>query len=297
LWIPVFVALAAALLWLFRPLPVAVDLAAVSRGALQVTVGDEGETRVRDMFVISAPVSGLMRRIELEAGDQVRAGDTVIARIEPTDPSFLDPRSKAEARAAVRAGEAALAHASAELKRAEASINVEIDLSDDQKADLMAFIRDDGKGFVATHSGATAFFSWPEFGEMLGGRFDEHPWGITDATVVLEDSRFPATRHFPARVTLNDEFYQVKDFSRDKVRVLAHIDPASVDMNKPLVHRTDADFAVAWAKTHGKGRVFYSILGHAAESWDNPLINQMYFHALRWAMRLEDADLTPLRRR
>jgi type 1 glutamine amidotransferase len=173
----------------------------------------------------------------------------------------------------------------------------EIDLSDDQKADLMAFIRDDGKGFVATHSGATAFFSWPEFGEMLGGRFDEHPWGITDATVVLDDSRFPATRHFPARVTLNDEFYQVKDFSRDKVRVLAHIDPASVDMNKPLVHRTDADFAVAWAKTHGKGRVFYSILGHAAESWDNPLINQMYFHALRWAMRLEDADLTPLRRR
>jgi hypothetical protein len=67
----------------------------------------------------------------------------------------------------------------------------EIDLSDDQKADLMAFIRDDGKGFVATHSGATAFFSWPEFGEMLGGRFDEHPWGITDATVVLDDSRFP----------------------------------------------------------------------------------------------------------
>jgi HlyD family secretion protein len=120
LWIPVFVALVAALVWLFRPLPVAVDLAAVSRGALQVTVGDEGETRVRDMFVISAPVSGLMRRIELEAGDQVRAGDTVIARIEPTDPSFLDPRSKAEARAAVRAGEAALAHARAELNRAEA---------------------------------------------------------------------------------------------------------------------------------------------------------------------------------
>ena len=173
----------------------------------------------------------------------------------------------------------------------------EIDLTADQKADLMAFVRDDGKGFVAAHSGATAFFSWPEFGEMLGGRFDEHPWGITDATVVLEDPRFPATRHFRARVTLNDEFYQVKDFSRDKVRVLAHIDPASVDLKKPLVHRTDADFAVAWAKTHGKGRVFYSILGHSAESWDNPLINQMYFHALRWALRLEDADLTPLRRR
>jgi HlyD family secretion protein len=119
-WIPAFFALVVALVWLFRPLPVAVDLATVGRGALQVTVGDEGETRVRDMFAISAPLTGLMRRIELEAGDEVIAGETIIARIEPTDPSFLDPRSKAEARAAVRAGEAALAHASAELKRAEA---------------------------------------------------------------------------------------------------------------------------------------------------------------------------------
>ena len=173
----------------------------------------------------------------------------------------------------------------------------EIELTDDQRADLMAFIRDDGKGFVAAHSGATAFFSWPEFGQMLGGRFDEHPWGITDATVVLDDPRFPATRHFPARVTLNDEFYQVKEFSRDSVRVLAHLDTASLDLKQPLVHRSDGDFAVAWAKTHGKGRVFYSILGHSAESWDNPVVNQMYVQALRWAMRLEDADLTPIPRR
>jgi hypothetical protein len=51
------------------------------------------------------------------------------------------------------------------------------------------------EGFVAAHSAATAFFSWPEFGEMLGGRFDEHPWGITDGTVVVDDPKFPAMRH------------------------------------------------------------------------------------------------------
>jgi hypothetical protein len=75
----------------------------------------------------------------------------------------------------------------------------EIDLSPDQRADLLSFVRDDGKGFVAAHSAATAFFSWPEFGEMLGGRFDEHPWGITDGTVVVDDPQFPAMRHLPPR--------------------------------------------------------------------------------------------------
>ncbi|HSQ69671.1 MAG TPA: HlyD family efflux transporter periplasmic adaptor subunit [Steroidobacteraceae bacterium] len=119
-WIPLFAALVAVLAWLFRPQPVAVDLATASRGALRVTVSDEGETRVRDVFVVSAPVPGLMRRIELEAGDQVVADQTIVARIEPSDPSFLDRRSEAEARAAVRAAEAARAHAGAELRRAEA---------------------------------------------------------------------------------------------------------------------------------------------------------------------------------
>ena len=67
----------------------------------------------------------------------------------------------------------------------------EADLTPAQRADLLSFVRDDGKGFVATHAGATAFFSWPEFGDMLGGRFDEHPWGISDATVVVEDRTSP----------------------------------------------------------------------------------------------------------
>jgi HlyD family secretion protein len=119
-WIPPFVALLAVLVWLFRPQPVLVDLASATRGPLQVSVSDDGETRVRDVFVVSAPVPGLMRRIELEAGDKVVADETVIARIEPGDPAFLDRRSEAEARAAVRASEAARAHAAAELRRAEA---------------------------------------------------------------------------------------------------------------------------------------------------------------------------------
>ena len=169
----------------------------------------------------------------------------------------------------------------------------EIALTAEQKADLLSFVRDDGKGFVATHSAATAFFSWPEFGEMLGGRFDEHPWQIVDAPVVVEDPGFPAMKGFPARVVLNDEHYQLKDWSRDRVRVLAHLDPAALDLKAPLVHRIDGDFPAAWARTYGRGRVFYSTLGHAAEAWDSPILQRMYFEAIRWALRLVDGDATP----
>jgi type 1 glutamine amidotransferase len=169
----------------------------------------------------------------------------------------------------------------------------EIDLSLEQRADLVSFIKDDGKGFVAAHSAATAFFSWPEFGEMLGGRFDEHPWDIADGTVVVDDSQFPAMQHLPKAMVFRDELYQMKDFSRDRIRVLAHLDPAKLDLTRPLVHRTDGDFPAAWAKTYGKGRVFYSILGHDAEAWDNPALQQMYFQAIRWALRLVDGDATP----
>jgi hypothetical protein len=162
----------------------------------------------------------------------------------------------------------------------------EIELDPSQRADLLAFVRDDGKGFVATHSGATAFFSWPEFGEMLGGRFDEHPWGITDATVLVEDRTSPIVRHLPPSFVVNDEHYQLKDFRRSELHVLARLDPRGLDLKAPLVHRTDGDFPVAWTKTYGRGRVFYSTLGHHRSLWDEPWLQTMYFEALKWALRL-----------
>jgi type 1 glutamine amidotransferase len=171
----------------------------------------------------------------------------------------------------------------------------EIDLTAAQRSDLLSFVRDDGKGFVAAHSAATAFFSWPEFGDMLGGRFDEHPWGIADGTVVVDDPAFPAMRGFPPRAVFHDELYQLKDFSRSKLRVLAHLDASLLDLNRPLVHRKDGDFPAAWAKTYGKGRVFYSILGHEADDWDNPPLRTMYYEAMRWALRLVDGDASPRR--
>ena len=122
-WAPLALALAVAVAWLFRPAAVAVDFANVGRGPLTVSVSDEGETRVRDMYVVSAPVPGRMRRIDLEAGDTVVADQTVVAQIEPSDPSFLDVRSAAEARASLDAAAAGRTHAEAQVRRAQAELD------------------------------------------------------------------------------------------------------------------------------------------------------------------------------
>jgi uncharacterized protein len=168
----------------------------------------------------------------------------------------------------------------------------EVDLTPEQRADLLSFVKDDGKGFVAAHTATTAFLSWPEFAEMLGGQYDEHPWGSTSGTIINEDPNFPATKHFPATFPFSDEFYQTKNYSREKIHVLLRLDMAKMPANAG-VHRTDGDFPLAWAKMYGKGRVFYSSLGHAAGTWDNPDVYHMYFEALKWSLGLTDADVMP----
>jgi type 1 glutamine amidotransferase len=170
----------------------------------------------------------------------------------------------------------------------------EIDLTAQQKADLLSFVHDDGKGLVVAHAGATAFFSWPEFGEMVGGRFDEHPWGIISARVIVEDTHFPGMTHIPATFDHIDEYYQIKNFSRAKAHVIMRLDVSQLDLTVPLVHHRDQDFPLAWAKMYGKGRVYYSALGHDPSTWDDRTIQEMYFEAMKWALKLTDADIAPV---
>ena len=112
--------LVVALVLALRPQPVPVDLGSVVRGALEVTVDHEGVTRVRDRFVVSAPVQGRVLRIELEPGDPVAAGETVLARFLPAAPVPLDARVRAESRARVKVAQAALDRARAERAGAQA---------------------------------------------------------------------------------------------------------------------------------------------------------------------------------
>jgi HlyD family secretion protein len=108
--------------WAFMPSAVAVDIVTVARGDIEVTVNEEGRTRVRDRFVVSAPLPGRMERIELEPGDAVVAGKTAVAQFRPTPPALLDVRTRAELEARAKAAESAVGGARAERDRIQAEL-------------------------------------------------------------------------------------------------------------------------------------------------------------------------------
>jgi hypothetical protein len=128
---------------------------------------------------------------------------------------------------------------------------------------------------------------------MIGGYFDEHPWGTFEAPILVEDPTFPGMSQWPHSFVLKDEIYQIKNYSRDDRRVLMRLDASKLNLDNPRVHRTDKDFAVAWAKMYGKGRVYYTTLGHVEENWDNPQFQKMITEAIQWALGTVNADLTP----
>ncbi|RVE89612.1 efflux RND transporter periplasmic adaptor subunit [Sinorhizobium meliloti] len=122
IWGSLLALLAAGIAYALRPQPIQVDLAVAEIGLLRVTLEEEGETRVRDVYTLHAPLRGQLQRITAEAGDLVVAGETQLAQIEPAPPAFLDVRTEAELQAAVEASGAAHNLAAAELNRAKADL-------------------------------------------------------------------------------------------------------------------------------------------------------------------------------
>ena len=168
----------------------------------------------------------------------------------------------------------------------------ELEMYAQKKSDLLSFVHDDGKGFIGIHSAAITFVDWPEYGEMIGGYYDEHPWGTFDAPIIVEDPTFPGMQQWPKAFVMRDEIYQMRNYSREKVRVLMRLDASKLDLGNKNVHRTDRDFAVTWAKMYGKGRVFYTTLGHVPDNWDKPEFQKMIVEAIRWSTRITNADLS-----
>ena len=131
LWTAVSGLAVIALVWFAWPAPIAVDLAVVAKGQMEVTVDDDGKTRVRHIYTVSAPVAGQVLRISQPAagdgtsrhvGDQVTANETVVAVMRPATPSFLDLRSREEIEAAVAAADAYVKYAESEVHRLEAAV-------------------------------------------------------------------------------------------------------------------------------------------------------------------------------
>ncbi|MEJ2418766.1 MAG: hypothetical protein P8Y45_17905, partial [Exilibacterium sp.] len=123
IWGAVGTLLVLGLVYSFWPRPIAVDLARVERGELRVSVEEEGKTRVRDVYILSAPVSGRLRRIKVNVGDPTTFGETLIAEIEPADSQFLDPRSEVQAEAEIQSAQAAMELARADVNRVQAELD------------------------------------------------------------------------------------------------------------------------------------------------------------------------------
>lgn len=123
LWGILGIVLLAGVTYSLWPRPITVDLLPVARGELVVTVDEEGKTRVRDVYVLSAPVTGRLRRIQVDVGDAATFAETVMAEIEPIDPDFLDPRSEAQAEAQILAAQSARELAKAEVSQAQAELD------------------------------------------------------------------------------------------------------------------------------------------------------------------------------
>jgi type 1 glutamine amidotransferase len=167
------------------------------------------------------------------------------------------------------------------------------------KQSLVNYLKNGG-GLAVTHAGVASFRQWPEFGEIIAARFDNHPWvSGTQVTMKVEEPDHPLAAAFKDlsdhRFTIKDETYQVKDpYSRDKVRVLVSIDTEKTNMKLDGVHRTDGDFAITWVKPYGKGRVFYCAIGHDHPLFWNPTILQHYMDGIQFALGDLKADMTPV---
>ncbi|WP_193141436.1 MULTISPECIES: efflux RND transporter periplasmic adaptor subunit [unclassified Meridianimarinicoccus] len=128
--------IAGALAAAFWPRPVMVDLDEVTRGPMMVTIDEEGRTRVAEAYIVSTPVAGRLQRVEVDPGDPVIRGETVVAHMLPTNPAALDVRTREQALAAVQAAEAALRVARADLNAAIA--NRDLAEADLRRAETLA---------------------------------------------------------------------------------------------------------------------------------------------------------------
>lgn len=163
----------------------------------------------------------------------------------------------------------------------------ELPVTDVNKKAFMEWLRA-GHGFVGMHAATDTFYQWADYGAMIGGYFDGHPWH-EEVTLKVENTKFPGLKPFQESSTITDEIYQFRNYSRDDKHVILSIDNASIDVTKGK--REDKDYAVAWAKMEGKGRVFYTSLGHREEVWNDPRYQEHITGAIKWAAGIDKTKI------
>ncbi|MFI2640972.1 ThuA domain-containing protein [Streptomyces sp. NPDC018610] len=148
--------------------------------------------------------------------------------------------------------------------------------------DRLAGYVEAGGGFVGVHAAACTEEDWPYYGELLGARFTRHP-EYQPARVLVEDRTHPATRHLPAVWERTDEWYDFDPAPRRRARILARVDEASYRGGG-----MGADHPLVWCREQGRGRVFYTALGHAAEAYADPDFRAHLRGGVDWVTRHAD---------
>lgn len=152
---------------------------------------------------------------------------------------------------------------------------------------LMKFVKS-GKGFVGIHAATDTFYNWPEYGEMINGYFDGHPWTANHEVHVFVEpgkEKHPLAAMFEGEpLEFKEEIYQLKDpYDSSKVDMLLRLDKEKSAEVKGI-KRTDNDFGVAWARHWGEGRVFYCSLGHNHHIYWHPKVLRHYLAGIQWAL-------------
>ncbi len=155
----------------------------------------------------------------------------------------------------------------------------ELPLDEDQKQAVLDFVSG-GKGFVGIHNATDTCYEWEEYGEMLGGYFNGHPWH-EEVRVNVEDTDHPVTAMLGDSFTVTDEIYTFRNWDRDRTHVLMSLDNDSVDVSKG--NRDDDDYALGWCHPYGEGRVVYTGFGHPPELWEQPWFLEHILACIKWA--------------
>jgi type 1 glutamine amidotransferase len=167
-------------------------------------------------------------------------------------------------------------------------------LSDAQQQALLAFVRS-GKGVIGIHAATDNFNQWPDGAKMLGALFNGHPWGGGGTWAFkLDEPSHPLAKAFGGKgFKLKDEIYEMKEpYSRANCRVLVSLDLTDAATGGKGT-RADKDFAVAWIRKEGEGRVFYCSLGHDTNVFQEPAILRFYLDGIQYALGDLAADATP----
>ena len=222
------------------------------------------------------------------------------ARVEPNDPQFKGPDGKPIAEKVNEAIKAVLAEkmSPAALKEYDAVIfaNTTGDLPLPDKDAFIDWVKS-GKGFVGMHAASDTFHHFAPYVEMLGAEFKKHEAQV-EVEPINQDAQCPVCRHLPPTWKVYDEIYQFQNFDRSKVHGLLTLD-------KHPNNKTPGDYPISWCKEFGKGRVFYTSLGHREDVWDpnapdrkNPKeVAEAYqkhiLEGIKWAVGLESFNAKP----